>query len=403
MFRALGRPRPAASLLVVGLLAAAAAAGCSSSSSSSASSPATAGGTTSSAAAASTATPASSGSSGVAAAEAYLAPYLKAPTSIGVTTALKSKPTAGKLLVKLIYPTPTEQAASDYTAQAAAMIGWKYKAITIAATPEGIQQAFESALQLNPAPTVIEEAGYDADTFKAQLAEAKSRGISVITDSATATAGSDGIVAALNGPSAAYTNGKILAAYVIGESGGNVHAASFNISSITVINHFVTGFQAGLKEWCPSCTDTVVNQQESDLGTDLPQNVVSELQANPSINYAVFSFGDMTEGVDQALRAAGLSKVKIVGQTADVSNIAAIKAGTEDAFVSFSNPILGFQTVDAAARVSEGMTEPASVANWLPVQIIDKSNVGSILTDSTGQYYGIANYADQFKALWHVG
>jgi ribose transport system substrate-binding protein len=392
MFRALGRPRPAATLLVAGFLAAAVAACSSGASSTSASSQTAAAGT------------GSTSSSGVSAARTYAAPYLKAPANIGITSALKSKPAAGKLLVKLIYPTPTEQAASRYTAQAAALIGWKYKAITIAATPEGIQQAFESALQLNPAPAVIEEAGYDVATFKSQLAQAKQRGIDVITDSATAPAGPDGIDAALNAPGAAYANGKMLAAYVIGESNGNVHAASFNISSITVINNFVTGFQAGLKEWCSSCTDMVVNQQESDLGTDLPQNVVSTLQANPKVNYAVFSFGDMTEGVAQALRAAGLaSQVKIVGQTADTSNIAAIKAGTEDAFVSFNNPLLGFETVDAAARLSEGMTEPTAIANSLPVQIITKANADSVLTDSSGQYYGIQNYAAEFEALWHVG
>jgi ribose transport system substrate-binding protein len=387
MFRALGRPRPAAALLVAGLLAAAVTA-CSS-------------GSSSSTAASSTG---SASSSSVAAAQAYAAPYLKTPTSVGITAKLKSKPAPGKLLVKLIYPTPTEQAASRYTAEAAALIGWKYKPITIAATPEGIQQAFQSALQLNPAPAVIEEAGYDVATFKAQLAEAKQRGIHVITDSATAPAGPDGIDATVNAPAAAYGDGKILAAYVIGESNGNVHAASFNISSITVINNFVSGFQAGLKEWCASCTDTVVNQQESDLGSDLPQNVVSALQANPSVNYAVFSFGDMTEGVDQALRAAGLAgRVKIVGQTADTSNIAAIKAGTEDAFVSFNNPLLGYETVDAAARLTEGMTEPASTASWLPEQIITKANVDSIPIDSYGQYYGVQDYQAAFKALWNVG
>ena len=132
--------------------------------------------------------------------------------------------------------------------------------------------------------------------------------------------------------------------------------------------------------------------------------MVSTLQKNPSINYAVFSFGDMTLGVDQALRAAGLAnQVKIVGQTADISNIQAMKAGTEDAFVSFNNPILGYRTVDTAVRFIEGMPEPSSVINPLPEQVITKSNVDSILADSSGQYYGVRDYQAQFMGLWHVG
>jgi ribose transport system substrate-binding protein len=393
MFRVNVRSRSAAALLALGSLALLSA--CSSSASNSASTDDHSGSSSSS----------PSTAAGVAAAKAYAAPYLAAPKNIELSTPLKAKPPAGKLLVKLIYPTPTEEAASRYTAQAAALIGWKYKPIVIAPTPEGIQQAFTSALQLNPAPNVIEEAGYDQATFAAQLAAAHHQGIGVISESATAPASpADGIIANLNGPPAAFADGKMLAAYVIAESNGNVHAASFNIDSITVINHFVSGFQAGLKQWCPSCTDTVVPELETGVGTTIPQSVVSTLQKNPSINYAVFSFGDMTIGVDQALRAAGLaSQAKIVGQTADVTNIQAIKAGTEDAFVSFNNPILGYRTVDTAARFVEGMPEPSSTISPLPEQIITKSNVSSILADSSGQYYGVTNYQSQFEALWHLG
>ncbi len=392
MFRVHVKSRSAAALLALGSLALLAA--CSSSASSSASTGDHLGSSSSS----------PSTAAGVAAAKAYAAPYLEVPKNIELSTPLKAKPPAGKLLVKLIYPTPTEEAASRYTAQAAALIGWKYKPIVIAPTPEGIQQAFTSALQLNPAPNVIEEAGYDQPTFAAQLAAAHRQGIGVISESATAPASqADGIIANLNGPPEAFADGKMLAAYVIAESNGNVHAASFNIESITVINHFVSGFQAGLKQWCPACTDTVVPELETGVGTTIPQSVVSTLQKNPSINYAVFSFGDMTIGVDQALRAAGLaSQAKIVGQTADVTNIQAIKAGTEDAFVSFNNPILGYRTVDTAARFVEGMSEPSSVISPLPEQIITKSNVGSILADSSGQYYGVTNFQSQFEALWHV-
>ena len=129
MFRALVRPRSAAALLAIGSAALLSAA-CGSSSS--------AGGTSSSPSGTSTA-------SGIAAAKAYIAPFLEAPKTIDLSTPLKAKPPAGKLLVKLIYPTPTEEAASRYTAQAAALIGWHYKAIIIPRTPEGIQQAFTSA------------------------------------------------------------------------------------------------------------------------------------------------------------------------------------------------------------------------------------------------------------------
>ena len=64
------------------------------------------------------------------------------------------------------------------------------------------------------------------------------------------------------------------------------------------------GFKAAFAQWCPACTVKDVDQQATDIGTKTPQSVVSTFQRDPKLNYAIFSFGDMTIGLQAALKSA---------------------------------------------------------------------------------------------------
>jgi ribose transport system substrate-binding protein len=349
-------------------------------------------------------TAASGGDSGVTAAKAYLAKVAGNPSSIAMTTALTKKPATGKLIVKLVTPQPVTSVVSAGTAAGAAALGWSYKAIPVGTGPEDIQKAFEAALALKPAPLGIEVSGYPKVTFAKQLAEAKSKGIAVISESTTDAAGTgDGIVGLLDGPTQVQEWGKDIAAEVIADSNGKANVAMFSVAAYPILGEFVKGFKAAMTAWCPSCKVTDVDQQATDVGTKTPQSVVSTFQRDPKLGYAIFSFGDLTIGVDAALKSAGLSKVKIAGETASAANIQAVKAGTELAWTGFAAPELGWRTIDGFARYANG-DDMAVVSNTpLPTQVITKDNVGSIVTDKSGYYIGLSDYAAQFAKLWQVG
>jgi ribose transport system substrate-binding protein len=343
---------------------------------------------------------------GVAAAQAYLATRQTNPTSIALTAPLTKKPAAGKLLVKLVTPQPVTQVVSDGTKAAAQALGWDYNAIPVEPTAEGIQKAFRAALELNPAPVAIEVSGYPKVTFAAQLAEAKKRGIGVISESTTDAAGTgDGIIALLDGPAQVQEWGKDIAAEVVADSNGTAQIAMFSVSAYPILGEFVKGFKDALTQWCPAqCNVTDVDQQATDIGTKTPSSVVSTLQRNPKVSYAVFSFGDMTIGVQAALKSAGLAgKVNITGETPSVANLKAVKDGNELAWTGFAAPALGWRTADAAARFVNGDDLAPASTTPLPTQVISKDNVGGILTDPSGYYVGLPDYPDQFKKLWQLG
>ena len=86
--------------------------------------------------------------------------------------------------------------------------------------------------------------------------------------------------------------------------------------------------------------------------------MISALKRNPSANYVVFDDGPFATGITSALAAAGLSKIKVIGEAADSAGLAALRAGTETAWTGYSSPYATLQVVDAMFRDAEGLPIP---------------------------------------------
>ena len=378
------------SAAVIAVTAALAIAACSSSGSTSSSS------STGSSASA-TAGSDSAGGADIAAAKAYQAQFLGSPTSIGISTPLKSKPAAGKLLVGLDSGLGSATVLAKYWAQAAADAGWTYKNLISGATPTAQQAAMSSAIQLNPAGILT--SGIPEATISTQLALAKQKGIWVNTSASTDPPSGAMFDTSIANPAQLAQWGKMVAAYVVVQSNGKANVEDFSLPVFPILLDFDTAFIAALKEWCPDCKVTQNPQQASAIGTTTPSAVVSTVTRNPSTNWLIFDLGDLATGVNSALAAAGLHGLHIGGLTADTPNIAALKNGTQDVWTAYSLPIVAYRQVDSFARKFEDM---ATLNAALPTQLMTQQNVNSLVEDSQGNYVGVANYRSQFMTLWHI-
>jgi ribose transport system substrate-binding protein len=361
-------------------------AACSSSSSSSGTS-STGGGSTASA----TATTA-----GMAAAQSYEQQWLGTPTSIGITTPLTSKPAAGKLLVGLDSGLGSAKVLAQYWAQAAADIGWKYKDLISGSTPATQQAAMNSAIQLNPAGILT--SGIPNSTIQAQLTLAQQKGIWVNSSADTSPPSGAMFDTSIANPAQLAEWGKMVASYVVVQSGGKADIQDFQLTAFPILLDFDTAFVAAIHVWCPTCKVATNAVPAASLGTSaLTSQVTSVVTRNPSTNWLIFDLGDLEIGVDAAVKAAGLTGLHIGGLTADTPNIAGLKSGAETVWTAYSLPIVAYRQVDSMARKFEGMT-PLS-AN-LPTQLITPQNVNSLVVDSAGNYVGVSDYRTQFKKLW---
>ena len=364
-------------------------AACSSSSSS---------GTSSSTAGGSSAT-AGATSAGMAAAAAYQQQFLNTPTSIGISTPLKTKPTPGKLLVGLDSGLGSAKVLAQYWAQAAADIGWKYKDLISGSTPSAQQAAMNSAIQLNPAGILT--SGIPNSTIQAQLTLAAQKGIWVNSSADTSSPSGAMFDTSIAAPSQLAQWGKMVAAYVVTQSKGKAVIQDFQLTAFPILLDFDTAFVAAVHQWCSTCKVTTNAVPAASLGTSaLTSQVTSVVTRNPDTNWLIFDLGDLEIGVDAAVKAAGLTGLSIGGLTADTPNIAGLKSGAETVWTAYSLPIVAYRQVDSMARKFEGMPILSAA---LPTQLITPQNVSSLVVDSAGNYVGVADYRTEFKQLWLVG
>jgi len=339
-----------------------------------------------------------SSSSGVTAAKAYQQQFLNAPTSINVSTPLKSKPEAGKLLIGMNSGLGSAKVLAQYWAQAAADAGWKYKDLISGTTPSAQQAAFNSAIQQNP--DGILTSGIPESTIASGLALAKQKGIWVNTSASTDQPSGAMFDTSIANPAQLHEWGKMVAAYVVTQSNGKADIQTFSLPVFPILYEFDKAFKAAIAQWCPDCKVTEHPQQGSDIGTKTPQSVVSAVTRDPSTNWLIFDLGDLETGVDAALAAAGLHGLHIGGLTADTPNIEGLKNKKQDVWTAYSLPIVAYRQVDSFARKFENM---ATVNAALPTQLLTQDNVNSMVADPAQNYVGVADYRTQFKKLWLVG
>ena len=361
--------------------------------SSSGSSTSATGGSTSAAAAA------SATSAGIAAAMAYEQQFLNTPTSIGISTPLKTKPAPGKLLVGLDSGLGSAKVLAQYWAQAAADIGWKYKDLISGSTPATQQAAMNSAIQLDPAGILT--SGIPNSTIQAQLTLAAQKGIWVNSSADTSPPSGAMFDTSIANPAQLAQWGKMVAAYVVTQSKGKAVVQDFQLTAFPILLDFDTAFVAAVHQWCSTCKVTTNAVPAASLGTSaLTSQVTSVVTRNPSTNWLIFDLGDLEIGVDAAVKAAGLTGLSIGGLTADTPNIAGLKSGAETVWTAYSLPIVAYRQVDSMARKFEGMPILSAA---LPTQLITPQNVNSLVVDSAGNYVGVSDYRTEFKKLWLEG
>ncbi len=335
---------------------------------------------------------------GVKAAQAHLDEHLANPKSIGLDTPLPSKPETGKSVINLKVPIGLATRIDEAQKAAATSLGWDYSNVDAGFTPASAASAFEAAIAKKPDAIIF--GGFPAAVFTKQIAQAKAAGVAVVSGG-TGDPAVDGVLADIAGASQQQLYGKLSAAYFVSKAGPASEAAAFNFKGFPISDLFTNSFVASVKEFCPTCKTEIVQQQLSDIGTKIPANAVGFFQRKPDVKWAVFASGDMATGVVPALKTAGVQGVNIIGITPAEANLAALKSGTETAWVGYPLDILGWRLMDTLARVFTNADAAAAAKVTLPLQMVTQDNVGSAVTDN-GYYTGVDGYQNQFKSLWKV-
>jgi ribose transport system substrate-binding protein len=340
-------------------------------------------------------------SPGVATATTALKPYLKAPTSIGISTPLSKKPAAGKRIYFLQCSQPVCTAFLGGLKSATAALGWKVEGHSFTQTPEGIQSAVQAAVDAKPDGIFF--TGISPTLIPNQLAAAKAAGIPIVAGFDVAAAKSP-LLTMLGGSKTVANSSRSAADWLIADSKGKANVLIFTISAYTILNLSEKSFSGEIKRLCPGCKTKVIDNKVTDVGTNIPAAVVSAIQRDPSVTHVAFAFGDMPLGVAAALKSAGLEgKVKIVSYgSASPTNLSDISKGNMSATSAWSIPFNSWQAIDVFARHFVG--DPIPKAPPMQSMVITKATAKSQFKgDAYWDFAGPTKYQAAFKKLWHVG
>ena len=362
-------------------------AACSSSSSSSS-------GTTSSGSSSSSSSGLSSADqAGLAKAEALVASQTQRPTAITDTTKV-TKPIPKGLTIDFIpCGSPECTLEGNIVKQAAASVGWNTVILSNDGTPQGDKAAFTQAVR-NKAAAILYTA-IPASTFSSLLPQLKANGTFISTCCVTDAVGpSTGIGYAIDIPAQVGPVGGSQAAWIAANSKDTADSVFINIPAFAILASQATDYKAGMATYCPTCKVDEMDVALANLST-APSTIVSYLRAHPSVDYVVASTDAITIGLPAAIKAAGLSNVKIVGQGATPTNIQYLHSGQEAADVAFPYYEVMYAMVNAAIQDKAGMTVAPSVAP--PAWLLTPQNA----PNTTAQVFPVVtSYQSQYQALW---
>jgi ribose transport system substrate-binding protein len=325
---------------------------------------------------------------------------LTRPTEIGLDTQLDAPVPKGKTIY-LIQPTfPASVAAGDALQEAADALGWKLVRVNAGATNETIKKAWDQVANTNPTPDGVVAMGFDRSVFAKELKTLASKGVPVIDMASGNTAG-DGLTAVLgSAQTRPVAIGKILADWTIADSDGKADTLYVEIPALSSQPIQRKAFEAEYKAQCPSCKLKVLEEPVETIGTTLPSALVSAMQSNPDATHMVLGFGDLALGLPAAMKGAG------VGEDLRIVTDSIVPAEAE--YIANDTPLVAatiwpgdefmWEAVDVILRSMNDKPLPDGLAEWSPNWIVTKDTLPS----STDAFPVVADYQDQFKALWGV-
>jgi ribose transport system substrate-binding protein len=369
-----------------------------------------------------------------------------APTSIGVDVPLTAAPEPGSLIVSLTDGSTQDTLLNESMAAAAEVLGWEFQEVAGIDPADPLTSApaaFGEALALEPAGIRI-SGGY-VDAITDGLAEAEAAGIPVICTGCAGEPSGAIIDTSLDGPAQNAEWGALLSSYVFANKAEGEDATVEIFTTATGAEiPFNQAFIENLSTLCRECASTEQILDSTVLAD--PAAYIADTMSISLGRWALMGGSAYSVGVADALSTALVFEpIILIGRGAGAADIAAMQAtpavaasdttgdapaeevaadteaAAEEEVAAEGETTAGFATAEEAAALQAWTALPVPVLGWrvvdqfarafggepladgpLPSQLITVATAADVTLDEGGNYIGIADYQDQFKALWGV-
>jgi ribose transport system substrate-binding protein len=341
---------------------------------------------------------ASGGSSGTAAAattgtavqsaKALVAKFTAPQSPISIP-ALPKKPPSGERIDVLTCGFPSCQGTTAGVVAGAKALGWNVRTYTSPITPEGYSATWHQMLQ-TPPQGIVYTGLLPNSAIKSELAKVKKLGIPTVGIAGWDKPGPV-MKAIYSGIPTLTQSGRLMGAEVVASGGGSGETA-FVWDPATLMGPVK---QAVTQEITSAGgTVSVLPISVANVGTQVPGQVVNYLRSHPSVKYMVFGISDFLAGVPEAIKAAGITGVKLISRSAHPNDVTDIKDGSEYMSVAEETSGSGYRAVDALARIMEHVPYQADPAGWARIVVESDATSSSVLNTP-----GVPS---AFLHAWHV-
>jgi ribose transport system substrate-binding protein len=339
----------------------------------------------------------SSGESGRATAKAAIEPYVGQPSPFPVTEKLKELPPAGSTFAYMSPGVTYSELIGELAKQGAGKLGAEFETIKAGLAANTVSSAFDSVVAKDPAAVIV--SALEPELYSKQLKELLAAETPVVV-AGPAKAEEYGVKSPVFGTKMKELYGKLQADYVVAEWGPEANVVFYEVPEYGFTPANTAGFKKEFESTCPNCSLRFTPIAASTFGNTAPSAVVSDLQANPETNVAVFESGEIESGLSTALDSAGITIKSLTGSPGP-ANYQAVKEGKETAALAVDTPVLAWTLVDMAARELAGQELTGDEAEGVgDIQFLTKKD---ITFDTEKGWTGYPDYAEKFEKLWGVG
>jgi ribose transport system substrate-binding protein len=330
----------------------------------------------------------------VATAKKQLAQVEVRPTKITLTTPIGKPVPTGKTIAYINCGAPACTFESGIIKQAASTLGWTEQVLNTDGTPQQVDNAWAQVIREKPFGVIYE--GFPRSEFNQQILKASAEGI-FVSGCCNSDSVGNGIDYYIDGNALqAQVIGPILANWATAQSNGQEKPAVvyLNVPEYTVLTAIGQTFKSDFTADCPGCSFNTLNLPLTSIGSNAPTLIVSYLRSHPNVKYVVGSIDSANIGLPAALKAAGLTDVKVFGVTPTTINLGYIAAGQESGTVTYDYYEIDYALVDAIARKAAGV--PIQPGFTPPPWVLTEANLPSA-TQITPVVPNIQTY---FAHLW---
>jgi len=334
----------------------------------------------------------------IATAKKEIGPYIGRPSAFPVTEKLKEVP-EGATIDYVDCGTPICALFWQLLGPAAQTMGVKVERVKAGSAANTVSAAFDSVIAKHPAGVIV--GSVTMQLWSNQLKELQEAEIPVVTTGITG-AEEFGIEAPQASNRSSEEEGRLMADYAVAEMGGGeeTDAVFYETPELTFTTVVGEAFTSELEKVCPRCSVRIAKVGIEEFGNTAPNTVVSDLQANPETNLAVFGSNEVAGGLPAALQAAGI-EIETLGNSPAPTELQYLKEGKQTAGLGFDLPVLTWTLLDQTAReiVGQKLTGPES--EGIPVnQFLTQKD---ITFDPSKGWTGYPDFAERFAKLWGVG